>query len=118
MPQPILAVRLWSKVDRSGGPDACWPWLGARTSIRPTRPGYGELLAWGKHAYAHRIAYHLAVGPIPEGMLVCHTCDNGLCCNPAHLFLGTARDNTRDMMAKGRQKFAGLALGRRYWHRP
>ncbi len=51
---------------------------------------------------AHRVAYTLAFGPIQPRMVVCHRCDNGLCCNPAHLFLGTAGDNSRDMMAKGR----------------
>lgn len=96
------AKRLWPRIDTTGGMLACWLWTGAITSRRATRAGYGELMVDGKIAYTHRLAYALAVGPVPDGMLVCHTCDNTLCCNPLHLFLGTSRDNSRDMMAKGR----------------
>jgi hypothetical protein len=49
------------------------------------------------------VAWTIANGPIPEGLFVLHRCDNAVCCNPAHLFLGTRADNTRDMIAKGRQ---------------
>lgn len=82
-----------ARIDKSGGLDSCWVWTG------PKYPrGYG---CCGR-GYAHRVAYERAVGTIPEGQFVCHRCDNRLCCNPAHLFLGTARDNTQDMIAKGR----------------
>jgi hypothetical protein len=71
--------------------------LGAKTS-----KGYGQIHRHGMTAYAHHVAYELLVGSIPEGLQVLHHCDNPSCVNPEHLFLGTARDNTHDMMAKGR----------------
>lgn len=80
-----------------GLPDECWPWRG---TIR--RKGYGQMSVAGRTRLAHRLAYELAVGPIPDGLQVCHRCDNPPCCNPAHLFLGTAADNQHDKGAKGR----------------
>jgi hypothetical protein len=65
----------------------------------------------GKQANAHRVAYELAVGAIPHGMMVCHHCDNPPCCNPTHLFVGTHSDNAKDMVAKGRKR------GGRGWSR-
>lgn len=87
--------RFWSKVDRRG-PDECWPWLAAKSATR-----YGVF----DKTRAHRVAYALTHGLIPEGRIVCHRCDNPPCCNPAHLWLGTPKDNTADMVAKGRAKF-------------
>jgi hypothetical protein len=84
----------------------CWLWL--RSSIK-SHGGqrYGELTTHvnGKRgrALAHRLSYELHNGPIPDGIQVCHTCDIGLCVNPAHLFLGSNRDNQLDMVNKGRQ---------------
>ena len=70
--------------------------------------GYGKIGRNSKTWLAHRYAWFAAKGPIPEGMHVCHTCDNRACINVNHLFLGTRVDNMQDMIAKGRAKFVGL----------
>jgi hypothetical protein len=76
----------------------CWEWQGARQF------GYGVFqLGVGVAKKAHRLAWEWEHGPIPDGMCVCHHCDNPSCCNPSHLFLGTPQDNVRDRNAKGRQ---------------
>lgn len=97
-----LAERFWEKVDRSGGPDACWPWLATKN-----RGGYGTI--WdptkGRGVTAHRVAFTLAKGLPPVGAHILHTCpggDNPSCCNPSHLRAGTRQDNMRDMSDRGR----------------
>jgi hypothetical protein len=94
-----LEERFWEKVDKRGD-DECWEW---QAGTRGATVQYGSFYIDGVTFNAHRVAFLLTYGD-PEGMQVCHTCDNGLCCNPKHLFLGTAVDNNRDARAKGRAK--------------
>jgi len=88
--------RIWSKVAKAGA-DECWPWTHGKTLA-----GYGQTTVNGEKRLAHRLAWELAVGPIPAGLCILHRCDNPPCCNPAHLFLGTKKDNAADAIAKGR----------------
>lgn len=96
-----LEQRFWSKV-KKGKPDECWDWVGG---CRPG--GYGNIMVFrnGKKvmAQAHRVVWALTRGTIPKGLHVLHRCDRRRCVNPQHLFLGTAGDNIRDAVAKGRQ---------------
>lgn len=96
----MIEDRFWPKVDLSGGPDACWPWLAATNA-----GGYGIFYRGpkrGRMHIAHRVAFELFVGPIPEGQDVLHHCDNPPCVNPAHLYLGTDVENARDRHVRGR----------------
>lgn len=89
--------RFWSKVARGDG-TVCWLWRADKQS-----GGYGYFaVARNEMRLAHRVAWELTHGAIPDGIRVLHHCDNHLCVNPDHLFLGTARDNTQDMLTKGR----------------
>lgn len=88
----------WKKVDRRN-PSECWWWTAAVTgSGRP----HIHLKRLRKNYMASRIAYFLTFGPFPDRLFACHKCDNPLCVNPHHLFLGTAKDNSQDMSKKGR----------------
>ena len=90
-----IDVRFWEKVDKSG---ECWIWMGGVAGS-----GYGVFRgADGRMTSAHRIAYWLERGEIPEGNVVCHTCDVKLCVRPDHLWCGTQKQNMDDMIAKGR----------------
>lgn len=91
--------RFWSRVDQSGGPDACWPFMG----YCDPRSGYGCVGRGRAIKKAHRVAYALANGGIDESLDVLHSCDNPPCCNPDHLSQGTHADNMRDMVQRDRQ---------------
>lgn len=77
----------------------CWVWQGGKNNI-----GYGMIRDGDKMRTCHRVAYEHYKGPIPDDKVVCHTCDNTLCVNPNHLWLGTLKDNMQDMIAKGRKR--------------
>lgn len=100
-----IVERFWSRVDGSDDPFSCWPFRGAMT-----KHGYGRVRVRQHNWRAHRFAWTISRGPIAPGLHVCHRCDNPSCCNPAHLFLGTQRENAGDMAAKGRaQRLRGSA---------
>ena len=80
--------------------DQCWEWKGSLST-----KGYGRINYKGKKILAHRASWILHNGPIPEALLVCHTCDNPKCTKFSHLFLGTTKDNVQDMMKKKRNRF-------------
>ncbi len=92
-----LSDRFWSKVRRSR---ACWEWTGA------TRNGYGAFSVGNRQENrllgAHRIAWEIQFGAVPDGLHVLHKCDNRKCVRPAHLFVGTPKDNLDDMSSKDR----------------
>ena len=94
-----IHIRFWRQVERRNEGE-CWPWIGSKD-----RAGYGGISEGpgGCHNLrAHRVSWELHHGEIPDGQQVCHRCDNPPCVNPAHLFIGTAKDNKLDEMRKGR----------------
>lgn len=92
------------KIDHETG---CWNWQGQLNN-----KGYGRIsLPHQNSRYTHRVAYAEFIGPIPNGLVVCHKCDNPQCCNPRHLFVGTFRQNMQDAKSKGRLKQPGPMLG-------
>lgn len=88
--------RLVALIDRRG-PDECWPWTAGLFSN-----GYGQFRVGRRKVRAHRAYFEKVVGPVPAGKILCHSCDNPRCCNPAHLRVGTHGDNAADRSARGR----------------
>src|SRR3990167_6451476 len=98
MPRWVLsfAERFWVRVNRSFGPKTCWPWLGRQVGRGSDRRGHLYIKGGAAnpvYKYAPRVAWELTHGPIPPHLKVLHSCDNPICCNPAHLRLGTQKDN-------------------------
>jgi HNH endonuclease len=100
-----LGIRFWLNV-ATGPQDGCWNWLKSKN-----KNGYGIVWDGDKATLAHRLAWRLSIGPIePIELHVCHSCDNRLCCNPNHLWLGTSDDNMKDMANKHRGSSARRTL--------
>lgn len=99
---PALRKRLERRVEKRDGEDGCWLWLGMEI-----KRGYGKIdLRHGQYL-VHRLMHAAVHGPIPRDLCVLHRCDNPRCINPDHLKLGTRRDNSDDMVARGRADFGG-----------
>ena len=96
--KPSLTARFLAKLGPRPQDGSCWEWQGAKHGW-----GHGRIWYCGKNLVATHVSWELHHSPVPPGMWVLHHCDNGLCVNPDHLFLGRAADNTRDMFSKGRQ---------------
>lgn len=95
---PEQIKTFWAKVSGTDNDEQCWEWNAALSGS-----GYGKLTINQRPVTAHRFAWELVNGKIPDGLFACHKCDNRKCVNPNHLFLGTQKDNMRDMTNKGRR---------------
>ena len=89
-----MEERFFQKVNKT---DSCWLWTGSLTSR-----GYGCFGVAGKTTAAHRYSYQIHTGEIPQGLIICHSCDVPSCVNPEHLWAGTYADNMKDMVSKDR----------------
>jgi len=96
-PKVAIEIRFWKYIIKNDDINKCWKWTGSKI-----KSGYGNISVNDKIKLAHRVSYEMHNGAIPEGMFVCHSCDNPECCNPLHLWIGTNSDNVADKMKKGR----------------
>ena len=103
------AAKIWKNPETG-----CWEWQGCTSAS-----GYGVINVDSKNkaVVAHRVSYSIHVGPIPDGMFACHRCDNRICINPAHIFIGTAADNNADMDRKGRRRWSPKFIESAPWRR-
>jgi HNH endonuclease len=92
---PLTLTKFLGQINMTD-PDNCWDWIGAVDGA-----GYGTITVHYKQLSVHRVVYQLFRGGIPDGMCVCHRCDNKLCANPIHLYLGTVADNNRHACESG-----------------
>jgi hypothetical protein len=104
--ESTILAKFWLNVSKVQADTSCWEWTGPRDHY-----GYGRLRFHGLEWKAHRFAYAHLVGPIPEGLHICHHCDNPPCVRPSHLFPGTQTDNVQDAVAKGRVAMPGHWTG-------
>ena len=109
-----LSERFWSMVLKTDNPNDCWIWVGSILP-KPSLP-YGRIFIQriGRRNLSdltHRVSWKLHFGPIPDSMCILHSCDNPKCVNPKHLFLGTRKDNSKDMIKKGRGYWPGNNSG-------
>lgn len=99
MPKINNPSTFWERVARLDTND-CWIWIGCQRGN-----GYGQVHYSGRPIAAHRVAYELSFGKVPQGLVVMHSCDNRLCCNPNHLKAGTVQQNNADMFSKMRHAY-------------
>lgn len=92
-----IKCRILGKIEKKE--NKCWIWKGAKSG-----DGYGAIKVNGKQTSIHRQSYKEFIGYIPDGLCICHKCDEPLCCNPEHLFLGTHKQNTKDSVKKNRAR--------------
>jgi len=105
MPAAFASLEAYfeARTERGPGENPCLVWTGTHDAA-----GYGRMKQGRKQRIAHRVAWEMANGPIPDGMYICHHCDNPPCVDVSHLFLGTPADNMHDMDRKGRRVAVGL----------